>query len=90
MGKDLQGARALLALAQFLCGASRKLAHGLDQGRQRSDRISKAAGAGNLLFGSRRLLQADAAHALQFTHRALEYHAPFVPGLDGGYGQCWL
>lgn len=39
MRKDLQGPRAPPTLAQLFGGACRELAHGLDQGRQRGQRV---------------------------------------------------
>ena len=48
MCKDLQGARALAALAQFFRSTRGELAHGLDQRRQGGDGMPKATGAGNL------------------------------------------
>lgn len=81
--KDQQGAGTLVAVAQLLGGPGGELAHGLDQRGQDVDGVAEAARAGDLLFGRRGLLQADAADALQLAHRALQQHAPFVPGLGG-------
>ena len=68
-----------MLLAHFLRRPAGKLCHGFSQTSQVQHRVAEGAGVGNLLLGLGAIVQADAGHALQFAHRALQHHRPGPP-----------
>lgn len=65
-GHDVAGVAVLAA--QFFSGAAGKFGDGFLQFMQFGDRLAKAPGARNLLFGRGLVFKLDAGHAVEFAH----------------------